>query len=420
MKSFRPYDINHIDLNERTVSALPAAQYQGSYNVIWWKDIALGDFYVDHDERPKEMDLSRRCAEAVRPAAAWYAERAEEKAELNLFARDQKIDDWTERFEKIFFEESNKKMPDRVDVSLIICTYDRPDELRACLFELRRMKVQPEEIIVVDNAPHTEKTREIVAQFPGVKYVAEPRKGLDYARNTGVRNAACPVVAFTDDDVKVHTDWIYRVWESFTDESVAAMTGLLITDALETEAQWIFEKYWSFNKGYLDKYFDSDFLRAEAPPVWNIGAGANMAFRKSIFAEVGLFHELLGAGASGCNDDSEMWFRILCAGRTIHYNPRAIAFHRHRSTDEKLKSQLYQYSRGFAAAVLWQHRQKPLLGYRRFVLFKLPLYLLKLSILGFPRYSLQYKTLWSQIKGHVAGLAFFYRRENRPYFTLKK
>jgi glycosyltransferase involved in cell wall biosynthesis len=32
-----------------------------------------------------------------------------------------------------------------------------------------------------------------------VRYIVEPRKGLDYARNTGWQNARFSIVAYTDD-----------------------------------------------------------------------------------------------------------------------------------------------------------------------------------------------------------------------------
>jgi hypothetical protein len=40
------------------------------------------------------------------------------------------------------------------------------------------------------------------------------------------------------------------------------MTGLVLSLQLETEAQFIFEKYWSFNRGFIDKIFDNDYLNA--------------------------------------------------------------------------------------------------------------------------------------------------------------
>src|SRR6185437_16952891 len=112
------------------------------------------------------------------------------------------------------------------------------------------------------------------------------------------------IVAFTDDDVDLHPDWVWRFAESFADYKVQAVTGIVFAKALDTKSQYYFEKYWSFNRGYrpvcYDKaYFDSN--ASKGVPVWEIGAGASMAFRRSIFETLGGFDVRLDMGAAGCN-----------------------------------------------------------------------------------------------------------------------
>ncbi len=193
------------------------------------------------------------------------------------------------------------------------------------------------------------------------------------------------------------------------------MTGLVIAAELETEAQLIFEKHWSFNRGYIDKIYNTDFFKstlASGPPVWEIGAGANMAFRKSVFEKTGYFDEILDAGAAGCNGDSEMWFRILSKGFTIHYNPRAVVFHEHRKDLKGLKKQIFYYMRGFTTAALIQQKQHPEAGYN-YRLRRLARYYGDLTIREFPHYRFQYKTLWAENCGFFSGLLFYHKNKNR-------
>jgi hypothetical protein len=71
-----------------------------------------------------------------------------------------------------------------------------------------------------------------------------------------------------------------------------------------------FETYWGFGRGYRRMDFSSVFFesdRLRGCPVWEIGAGANMAFRREVFEKVGLFDERLDVGAAGCSGDSEFW-----------------------------------------------------------------------------------------------------------------
>jgi glycosyltransferase involved in cell wall biosynthesis len=287
---------------------------------------------------------------------------------------------------------------------------------------LSTLTCKASEVIVVDNCPDDSTSKDVVKQFKDYIYILEPRVGLDFARNTGIIHVNSPVLAFLDDDVVVHPLWIYNIWQTFNDSSIAAMTGLIIATELKTEAQVIFEKHWSFNRGYINKIYDDNYFKSTfsiGPPVWKIGAGANMAFRTKVFDKVGLFDEILGPGAAGCNDDSEMWFRILANGFKIHYNPRAIVFHEHRSTIKELKSQIYYYMRGFVTAALLQQRQHQKIGYKKHIFLVKPIYYLKLIRRGFPNYDNRYSTLTVELKGMISGLFYYYRNKKRSSNTVE-
>jgi GT2 family glycosyltransferase len=150
------------------------------------------------------------------------------------------------------------------------------------------------------------------------------------------------------------------------------------------------------------------------PPVWRIGAGANMAFRKEVFDEVGLFDIRLGAGASGCSEDSEMWYRILLKGHEILYTPRTIVYHRHRQDFKALYKQMFSYMRGFAAAALIQQQQHEEAGYRKHIFRVMPRYYYFLLLRGFPLYRLRFRTVLSEIRGFTSGIIFYMKNKHRP------
>ena len=139
-----------------------------------------------------------------------------------------------------------------------------------------------------------------------------------------------------------------------------------------------------------------------------------MAFRKSVFEEAGLFDERLGAGASGCSEDSEMWYRILTKGYSIRYNPRAVVYHEHRQSLEALHKQLFSYMKGFAVAVLIQQEQQPQARYKHHLFKVLPKYYLTLARRGFPRYRFRYRTVGTEIKGLISGLFFYLKHRHTP------
>ena len=74
--------------------------------------------------------------------------------------------------------------------------------------------------MAVDNAPAREATRDLVFGMDGVRYVREPRPWLGIARNTGILHCDGDLIAFTDDDVVVHPQWIGRFVPIFEDPPV--------------------------------------------------------------------------------------------------------------------------------------------------------------------------------------------------------
>ncbi len=413
MKKFRPYDIIHINLYEPKNLLLPAKDNNGKYILIWWKEIALGQFFIDPETVFDDKEYKAQIVSTIIDTIEFYEKKINGVSiGWETWLLNHNPEDWQNKLQYIFEPFIYQKYPRTVSVSVIICTCNRPVWLNECLEFLKKSITMPEEIIVVDNAPENNDTYDIVNKFKNVAYVKEPRKGLSFARNAGIKKANAPIIAFTDDDVQVHSLWVYRLSEIFQNDKIAAMTGLVITSELETEAQYIFEKHWSFNRGFVEKIYGTNYFESalrKGPPVWEIGAGANMAFRKSIIDAVGYFNEFLGAGASGCSEDSEMWFRILAEGYEIKYDPKAITFHKHRKDMKSLKKQIFQYMRGFTVAALMQQKQFPPAAYKRHIFINLPRYYFALIKKGFPYYRAQYQTLSSEMKGILSGLRYYYK-----------
>jgi GT2 family glycosyltransferase len=248
--------------------------------------------------------------------------------------------------------------PPGLSVSVAVCTRDRPGDLAACLDSLEQVEYRELEILVVDNAPSTEASRLLVERRGGrVRYVREPRPGLDWARNRAIAEAGGDVIAFTDDDVTVDPGWIRALVTAFgTDETVAAVTGLVLPAELETEAQVLFERYRSFGRGFAPRRI----AREGGGPVarrygatGDYGTGANMAFRRSLLGRIGGFDPALGAGTpTRGGDDLEMFFRVLKQGYALIYEPRAIVRHRHRRSVEALRSQLADHGVSFSCYVV--------------------------------------------------------------------
>lgn len=236
------------------------------------------------------------------------------------------------------------------DITVAICSHERPAEIRRTLAAVTHLDPAPLEILVIDNAPRTTGTQDVVAEFAGVRYVSEPRRGLDCARNRALSEARGDIVAFTDDDAAPEPSWLGRLVRPFTSSLVWCATGLVLPAELNTDAQEWFERYSSFSRGFRRRVFvgrDHDGLS-----VGSIGAGANMAVRRSVLTELGGFDEALDAGtAARSGGDHELFGRILAAGYNIVYEPAAVSWHRHRRTWPELRDTLRGYGTGIFAVV---------------------------------------------------------------------
>lgn len=235
--------------------------------------------------------------------------------------------------------------------TIAVCTRDRTEDLQRCLEALMRLPDDGQEILVVDNCPSNEATRQLVANYPRIRYVREDRPGLSCARNRAMREARHAVVAFTDDDAVVDPQWLRALLRNFDDPLVWCVTGLAMPLELENEVQERFENLSGFSsRGFKRTVFHA--FTHNPLVVGKVGAGVSMALRRSVFDRLGPFDETLGAGApTKAGEDNEMFSRILRAGYRLVYDPDALCWHRHRSTWEALRNTLYGYGVGIYA--LW-------------------------------------------------------------------
>lgn len=412
MPSFSPYTLHHLQYDRLDGITLPAGNH---YLVIWQEKRPLGHLWLELDKGPAPLnDYRDAITAATRPALQYYQQATLDPRSVS--PDYQPSSSPPQSAPEAPNQPTPSPQPSAPALSVIICTRNRPADIQRCLRALLDSTDKEVELIVVDNAPDDDQTQQAIAQFPGVRYIREPRAGLDIARNTGIRAASHPLIACTDDDVLVDRDWTRHLKTAFSDPLVMAVTGLVIPEALQTRSQYIFERYWGFNKGYLPKTFDHRYFLDHLPggvPAWDIGAGANMAFRREVFDLVGWFDERLDVGAAGCSGDSELWYRILAEGWNCLYLPHLFVYHRHRESETSLNSQLFYYMRGHVSALLVQFERYRHQGNRRRLFTGLPQYYWQRIKERFtsPRPT---NTLFTEIKGCLSGYRFYHKVKAPP------
>ena len=236
-------------------------------------------------------------------------------------------------------------------ISVILCTHRRPHYIRDVLGGLAQLDPAPHEIIVVDNDPGEDDCRAIV-ETAGFRYVREDRRGLDNARNTGVRHATGDVVAFTDDDCVPWPAWLRSVPATFADPLVGAMSGPAFPWKLDTPSRVRMERQAPLSRGLNRLQYT--WHSVSINHAGGVGFGANMAFRRSVLAALGPepFPPELDAGTpTESGGDYYVFARVIAGGHRVIYEPDMFTFHQHRPDPRALHRALRGYGVGCSSAI---------------------------------------------------------------------
>jgi glycosyltransferase involved in cell wall biosynthesis len=208
-------------------------------------------------------------------------------------------------------------------VSLIICTRNRAEQLRAALNYVRDLEAPLGgwELVIVDNGS-TDSTQEVIHSFAlsapcPVVNVYEPNRGLSRARNTGIARAAGRLLAFTDDDCYVRRDYLVQLCSVFEDSGADYVGGRVVLHDASDAAVTI--------KDVLTPEVIEPRRFLEPGTIH----GANMAVRREVVREIGGFDPLVGSGTPWICDDIEFLSRACWAGWSGRYDPRPVVAHHH-------------------------------------------------------------------------------------------
>jgi glycosyltransferase involved in cell wall biosynthesis len=253
-----------------------------------------------------------------------------------------------------------------MDVSLIICTRDRCQQLARCLESVRRIAFdRPWELIIVDNGS-TDETAAVVREFIKTAdvraiYLFEPRLGKSKGLNTALETASGQILAFTDDDCYPAPDLLSQVWSAFDDPSVGYISGRIMLHDLSDHPITI-------NESLTPVTFPArSFVCAGCVQ------GANMAFRRRVLFDIGGFDPLFGPGALFIsNEETEAVGRASAMGWKGEYRPEAVVRHHHgrKAADAAALWKSYAIGRG-------AHHMKLLLRDHQFLWFARSVYQLR-------------------------------------------
>lgn len=251
--------------------------------------------------------------------------------------------------------------------SVLISTRDRSSDLAEALKSLQQLCLADDEsaeILIVDNGS-SDDTESVVrsaakSSAAPMRYLRHEPPGKSAALNAGLELCEGEFILFTDDDVRVPTDWVQSLTKPLKDGNADGVVGRIVP-APELDSQMRTPLLTEL-RGW---FACSDYLDPDKPV--NL-IGANMAIKRTVLKQLGGFDENLGPGASGFFEEVLLSKQIEATGgslatafdaEVIHY------FCADRLKPSALISQAKQQGRSYAYVFHhWEQRSSRMAFFR--------------------------------------------------------
>jgi len=215
--------------------------------------------------------------------------------------------------------------------SIVIPTYDRPEQLAVCIQACARLDYPRDrfEVMVVDDGGTTP-LDEIVARFHDLltlKLLRQENAGPAAARNRGASEAKGEFLVFTDDDCSPTPTWLQALALQFVaspDCAVGGQTLNALTHNLYSTASQLLISY-------LFSYYNA------VPHAARFFPSNNLGFPTKGFRAIGGFDVTYPRAAA---EDRELCDRWLHHGKRMIYAAEAVVYH---ANDLKFRTFLQQH-----------------------------------------------------------------------------
>ena len=214
--------------------------------------------------------------------------------------------------------------------SVVVPFYNAMRTLTRCLDSLINIDYPKKsfEVILVNNSS-TDSSLSIAENYP-FKIITENRKNAYSARNHGIRECENEIIAFTDADCVVESQWLKMFSKSFEDDSVMGCGGEIYSYPPGN----LIERY-PISRGYHDNKGHLTSGLFFLPWIDT----ANSAYRREMFDDIGYFDDRNFEIAG----DVDMSWRACLYGFKFNYVPEARVAHINRGSLGNLLGQNYQY-----------------------------------------------------------------------------
>lgn len=250
-------------------------------------------------------------------------------------------------------------------VSVIVPTFRRPKDLRACLESLMEQVVLPAEVLVVDNAPEGS-AESVVGEFKersvsrgvDLRYERNSVNSLPVARNRGMDRTVGDIVVFIDDDVVLDRDYLREIERVYaTDSNVVGVQGYMSLAARRGLRDWLHRVFYWFHLEYnrcrvlpsVSATYPRD-LHALVPCQWM--SGANHSYRRSLLEGL-RYDEKLLKYADG--EDLDLSYRVHQAhAGGLWITPKARCVHLGSMESRTIGRELLRMQEVYGLYLFWK------------------------------------------------------------------
>lgn len=232
-------------------------------------------------------------------------------------------------------------------ISIVIPTYNRPDQLSNVIDELLKSNVDSishADIIIVDDGSKLSAEKQLLEKKIAVpfslRYVRQENAGPAAARNNGFRHAKNDIVLFIDDDILVFPDLVAKHIEGHNRFPKSVIFGYCPFEVplKPTPAYQFLEGLVAVNKADENKFVLTRSI-----------ASGNISVEKSMFPDGEFYKSSLRTPAA---EEFELMARLAQQQVNIYFNSSIKGWHLQPATIEDKCKQEYKYGIGVAEVAL--------------------------------------------------------------------
>jgi len=229
-------------------------------------------------------------------------------------------------------------------VSAVICTRNRSDKIGNAVESVLANTYPNFNLTIIDQSTNgeTETILRRIGEHDGrIRYQRMSTSGLSRAYNLAITSTTGPIMAFTDDDCLVSSDWIEKIVTAFEEQRDGElMYGQVLPAYPEGGEEALTPLLRIDKRERLDRV---NGFRV-------FGMGANFAARRSLFERAGMFDEVLGGGGPlKSSQDFDLAYRAYRRNAAILLRPEVIVRHDGRREHEDWPALLRAYGFGDGA-----------------------------------------------------------------------